>query len=155
ADARRLLEYDGIQTAQVIDVPSRRRLAKLEDMGFFITPANFVSSDGRWVVGNRASEFLVNDLCFQTAVLWDTDTGQAKTLPTPPSRGITISPDGRMIAQAELDRSHGTSTFRAVIREFGTWRILASFETPGPSMALRFSPTSDRLATSTTSGWVQ
>src|SRR5262249_39641467 len=55
ADGKRLLELDGIQTAQVVDISNRRRLTKLEDIGVWITPPNIVSPDGRWVVGAHPS----------------------------------------------------------------------------------------------------
>jgi WD40 repeat protein len=62
-----------------------------------------------------------------------------------------------MIATIEKDPSGGASSSppRVVIREFGTWKILASFETISPASSLVFDAGSDRLATSTINGWIQ
>jgi WD40 repeat protein len=153
ADGKRLLEYDGNQ-GQVIDLPNRRRLAKLEDLDTWELMVS-ISSDGRWVAGGRLSEYLNSNKCNRSAVLWNTESGEAVSLPTAPVRGVALSPDGKMIAAAELDAGGGASNFRAVVREFGTWKILASFETIGPAELVRFSPKSDRLSASTLTGWVQ
>src|SRR5262249_41923528 len=146
ADGTRLLESDGKQTWQVIDLTNRRRLTKFEDMNFYSSP---ISRDGRWIVGYRVKDLSVADGCYTVAVLTDTETGQATTLPVGPSLGIAISPDGKIIVAAELDKSQGTQKFRVVVREIGTWKVLASFEPSGNGMSFRFSPGSDRLATST------
>jgi WD40 repeat protein len=149
----RLLEYDGGQTVQVIDVPGRRRLTKLENFGFWTDPG--IGPDGRWIVAGRVGEFQGPSTSFRSAVLWDLETGQSTTLPTPAVREVTASPNGQMIAASELDSSGGALNFRAVVREFGSWKILASFETEGPTETLRFSPDNGRLATSTRTGWIQ
>jgi WD40 repeat protein len=154
ADGKRLLEIDGIQTAQVIDVAARRRLATLEDFNWW-NLGDMVSPDGRWAIGARASDVQASKNCNGSAVLWDTETGKTTSLQTPCVRAQTISPDGRMIAEAELDSSGVTSIYHTVVRQFGTWKILAQFETDGPAWALRFSPGSDRLATGSFSGSVQ
>ncbi|MBI3721100.1 MAG: hypothetical protein HY248_00980, partial [Fimbriimonas ginsengisoli] len=128
SDGRRLLEWDGVETAQVIDLANRRRLAKLEDFGFWGTEV--ISSDGRWVVGGRRSEYSPgNNSSFRSVALWDTDTGKVTNLPTARSYYTVISADGKTIAAQELDTSRAVTDFRAVVREFGTWKILASFET--------------------------
>jgi WD40 repeat protein len=156
-DGKRLLEYDGVQTAQVIDLSSRQRLTKLEDIQFWSggTPT-MISPDGRWVVGERPQDWQVSSSTYKSAVIWETETGRATSLPTAPVRTITVAPDGRMIATGEVDASDDKVVVRAVVREVGTWKVLASFETVDQTVVgLRFSPGSDRLAVSTTNGWIQ
>jgi WD40 repeat protein len=148
-----LLEGDGIRSAQVIDLPNRRRLAKLEDI--FLAGFTSISPDGRWVVGYPANDVALGNVGLKAA-LWDTESGVSKSLPTPPFSGqIALSPDGKMMASGEPDTSSGTTHVRTVVREFGTWKILATFETMGPKNALRFSPNSALLATSSATGWIQ
>jgi WD40 repeat protein len=152
-DGRRLFEWGyGSGVAQVIDVNSRSRLTKLEDVGSRINP---LTTDGRWLVGGRLSEFMRGVQCYRSGVIWDIATGQAQSLPTACVRTMDVSPDGKLLAAIELDASRGASTFRTVLREFGSWRILASFEANGPPWCLRFSPGSDRLATGSRDGWIQ
>lgn len=154
-DGRRLLEFDGVATAHVIDVAGRKRLAKLEDFGMW-SAEQVISPDGRWVIGGRLSEWSSgNNSSFRSVVIWDTESGKSTSVPTARSGWANIAPDGKMIAVAELDTSRGLTNFRAVVREFETWRILASFDTVGPTYALSFSPRSERLATSTVDGWIQ
>jgi WD40 repeat protein len=152
-DGKHLFEYDGSQTVQVIDLINRRRLAKLDNFGFLNVPT--IAPDGRWIVAGRVDEFQINPFAMRSAVLWDAETGQSTTLPTPPIRSTSMSPNGKLVAISELDRSGGAEAFRAIVREFGTWKILASFDTLGDAEAFNFNPTSDRLATSSRNGWIQ
>src|SRR5262249_43627208 len=114
-----------------------------------------IGPDGRWIVDARVRDFQPTSTSFRSAVLWNTETGQSTTLPTPSVREVAASPNGEMIAAAELDTSHGAETFRAVVRQFGTWKILASFDTDGQTETLRFSPDSSRLVTATRTGLIQ
>jgi len=151
-DGKHLFEYDGSRTIQMIDVPNRRRLAKLEDCGWLNYPVA-IAPDGRWIVAGRVSEIQFDPLSLKSAVLWDTETGQSTTLPTAAIRATVASPDGKLVALSEFDVK--TLQFRAVLREFGTWKVLASFDTLGDAQSLRFNPTSDRLAASSRNGWIQ
>ena len=154
ADGRRVLEWDGVQTAQIIDVPNRKRLAKLMDYGYWGTEC--ISADGRWVVGGRLSEWSGGSVpAFRSAVLWNVETGESTSLPTSRARWFAMSPDGKTIAASEVDPSRGVTNYHVVIREFGTWRILASLQPEGIVQALVFSPKSDRLATSSWGGLEQ
>jgi len=154
-DGRRLLEADAIHTAQVIDIANRTRLTKLEDFSVFMS-YGMISPDGRWVIGGRQSEWSRGEnASFLSAVIWDTETGKSTSIPTARSNLAAFSPEGRSIAVGEVDTSHGASSFRAVVREYGTWKIQAAFETAGPTSALCFSPRGDQLATGTANGWVQ
>src|SRR5262249_25422955 len=67
---------------------------------------------------------------------------------------IAVSPDGKMIATSEL-LSDATPVLSAVVRQFGTWKILAKFNTVGPPQDISFSPDNTRLAIGTTTGWLQ
>jgi WD40 repeat protein len=60
-----------------------------------------------------------------------------------------------LIAAAEVDTSAPGEPVRVVVREFGSWRTVASFETIGSPWVLNFSPRGTRLATGTATGWVQ
>ncbi len=153
-DNSRVIVWDGIQSGQIVDLANRRNLAILKDYNYWGADAA-ISPDGRWVLGARATEWSFTNNCYKSAVLFDVETGEAKSVPTSPVRGTAFSPDGKMIAAAELDESGGTSSTRAVVREFGTWKVLATFETVGPTANLFFSPGGDRLATTTLTGWVQ
>jgi WD40 repeat protein len=154
-DGKGLLEWTA-GNAQVIDLPSRRRSsAKLEDIGPPGITTQFVSADGQWVVGGRASEWSSATTSYRSAVIWNTETGESKAVPTNPIRLIAVSPDARLIAAAEVDTSAPGEPVRVVVREFGSWKALDSFETLGPTTVLNFSPRGTRLATGTSTGWVQ
>src|SRR5262249_36115 len=100
-------------------------------------------------------DFMLETTSFRSASLWDTESGQTTTLPTSSIRGVAASPNGQMIAAAELDSKGAAVNFRAVVREVGSWKTLASFDTEGDTASRRFSPDSSRLATGTRTGWIQ
>jgi WD40 repeat protein len=151
-DGKRLLEYDGDRTGQIIDIASRRPLVKLED--FNCAPlVQVISPDGRWLLSTRASEW--NGTSFTSAVLWDTQTGKPTILPTPRVHVfLAISPDGKMIATEDVDSGQTGTVFHPVVREFGTWKVLYSLQTAGSGLAVGFSPDSSRLAAGTVDGWL-
>jgi WD40 repeat protein len=150
-DGKRLIEF-GVNVAQVIDLTSRTRLTKLEDIS---AGPGTVTPDGRWIVAGRVSNPIADPGCARSAVLWNLETGASTDLPIPCIRGLTVSPDGTMVAVGEVDARRGGSNFHAVVREFGSWKILSSFDTEGPLSTWRFSPGGDRLATGSSDGWVQ
>jgi WD40 repeat protein len=154
ADGRHLFEYDGVQGFRLIDVPQRRVIAQVDNFGFFnVSPA--ISPDGRWVVGALVTDFQPPIQAFKSAALWNTATAEITSLPTSPMRSVAASPNGKLIAAAELDGSRSTINFHAVVREFGSWNTLAVFETLGETERVIFSPDGARLATSTRTGWIQ
>jgi WD40 repeat protein len=154
AGGKRLLEWDGVQTAQVIDLASRKRMAELEDYGYWGTDT--ITADGRWLVGGRQTEWSFGSSnTFQSAVLWDLESGKSTRIPTGRMRWIAIAADGKTIAALELDPRPGVTRLRAVIREFGTWRILATLEPEGTALAVAFSPAGDWLVTASWGGLVQ
>jgi WD40 repeat protein len=152
-DGKRLLEYNGGDTSRVIDIANRRALATLADNNWW-NLSDLISPDGRWVIGGHATEFDNSNICEKTAVVWEVETGIATSLPTPCMRSAAFSPDGQRVAIVEVDLSRGTQDYHVVLRQVGTWKVLATFETNGSTAVVRFSPSGDRLATSTATGWV-
>jgi WD40 repeat protein len=159
ADGRHLLEYDSQRTAQVIDIQTSKRLAKIDDVFIPFVSTQPISADGRWIVGTRMSEssggvFWTN--VFRSAVLWDAETGKRASLPTGPVQSVSIAPNGRIIASIELKSSPAGVVERPiVVREFGTWKPLTTFKTEGFPLGIIFAPGSDRLATTDSGGLVQ
>jgi WD40 repeat protein len=151
-DGMRLLEYDGDRTGQIINIANRKPVMKLED--FNCAPlSQIISPDGRWALGTRASEW--NGTSFHSAVLFDTQTGKPTVLPTPRVHVfLATSPDGKMIATEDVDPSQAGTVFHPVVREFGTWKVLHSFQTAGSGLGVGFSPDSSRLVAGTVDGWL-
>jgi WD40 repeat protein len=152
-DGTRLLESDGLKTAQVIDIAGRRRLARTDDL-FLVHDC--ISPDGRWVVGGRMVDLVPGpDGGFRSAVIWNTETGETRVVPTQGTMGSTISPDGTMLATIEIDRS-GPSPVRLVrIRHWDDWKVLAEFHTVTPPSEIIFSPDSRRFVITDSAGNLQ
>ncbi len=154
ADGKRLLEFNfGKLEARLLDLSSRRETARFEDFAVF--GPQVTANDGKWVIGWRPSDFQPDSRLFKSPVMWDTQTGKPTSIPTQPIRApaLCVSPDGKMLAAAE-QKSAGAPDVRVVVREFGTWKILSTFETVEPTQLLHFSSRGDVLAASTTKGSV-